>query len=117
MFLGGILKGATGAGMPIIAVPVIAAYYDVRLAVIILVIPNLLTNVWQVFKFRAHNLGPAFTRSFAISGFLGAALGTMMLSWVPVDKLNILMALIIFAYIGLKLAHPSFHIPLERAKK
>ena len=28
--MGGILKGATGAGAPIIAVPVIAAFYDVR---------------------------------------------------------------------------------------
>ena len=31
--LGGILKGATGAGMPVIAVPVIASIYGVQLAV------------------------------------------------------------------------------------
>ena len=41
--LGGILKGATGAGAPIVTIPVIAAFYDVRVAVIIMVIPNLLT--------------------------------------------------------------------------
>ena len=29
--LGGILKGATGAGAPIITIPVIAAFYDVRI--------------------------------------------------------------------------------------
>ena len=39
--LGGTLKGATGAGAPIITIPVIAAFYDVRIAVIIMVIPNL----------------------------------------------------------------------------
>jgi uncharacterized membrane protein YfcA len=38
--LGGILKGATGAGAPIVTIPVIAAFYDVRIAVIIMVIPN-----------------------------------------------------------------------------
>ena len=117
MFLGGILKGATGAGLPIIAVPVIAAFYDVRLAVIILVIPNFLTNIWQMYKFRAHNLEPEFTRNFAISGLLGATIGTMILNWVPIDQLNILMALIVFAYIALKLAKPAFHIPFEHAKK
>ena len=39
--LGGTLKGATGAGAPIMTIPVIAAFYDVRIAVIIMVLPNL----------------------------------------------------------------------------
>lgn len=117
LFLGGILKGATGVGMPIIAVPVIAAFYDVRLAVIILVIPNLLSNLWQVNKFKSHNHEPKFTRNFALSGFIGAAVGTLVLAWVPVEKLNILMALVVFAYITLRVARPEFHLPLERAKK
>jgi uncharacterized membrane protein YfcA len=117
MFLGGILKGATGSGAPIIAIPVIAAFYDVRLAVIILVIPNFLINIWQIYKFRAYNLEPMFTRNFAIAGLLGAAIGTAMLSWIAIDKLNVLMAFIVFAYIALRLAKPAFHIPLERANK
>ena len=43
--LRGTPKGATGAGAPIITIPVIVAFYDVRIAVIIMVIPNLLTNI------------------------------------------------------------------------
>jgi len=70
MFLGGLLKGVTGAGMPIIAVPVIATFYDVRLAVIILVIPNLLINLFQINKFKSYNVETSFTRKFAISGIL-----------------------------------------------
>ena len=116
-FLGGILKGATGAGMPIIVVPVIAAVYDVRLAVVILVIPNFLSNVFQIYKFRSYNTEPKFTRTFAIMGLLGAGLGTLILGWAPVDQLNILMAIIVFAYIALKLFKPSFQIPMKRAKK
>ena len=50
--LGGILKGATGAGAPIVTIPVIAAFYDVRIAVIIMVVPNLLTNIGQLYQFR-----------------------------------------------------------------
>lgn len=117
MFLGGILKGVTGSGMPIIAVPVIAAFYDVRLAVIVLVIPNLLINTFQVYKFRSHNIEKKFTAKFAFSGLVGAALGTIMLSWLPIEKLNILMALILLLYIGLRISKPSFHIPLSRAHK
>ncbi|WP_299873665.1 sulfite exporter TauE/SafE family protein [uncultured Cocleimonas sp.] len=117
IFLGGVLKGATGVGMPIVAIPVITAFYDIRLAVTILVVPNILSNTLQIYKYRNYNLEPRFTRNFAIAGLLGAALGTMMLAYVPVDQLNILMALIVLAYIVLRLTKPVFQLPLERAKK
>ena len=39
--LGGLLKGATGMGTPVVAVPVMAAFVDVKLAVIIMVIPKM----------------------------------------------------------------------------
>ena len=61
--LGGTLKGATGAGAPIITIPVIAAFYDVRIAVIIMVIPNLLTNISQIYQFRKTILPLFFTFS------------------------------------------------------
>ena len=117
IFLGGILKGVTGVGMPIVAIPVIAAFYDVRLAVTILAIPNLLSNTLQIYKYRSYNLETGFTRNFAIAGLLGAALGTMLLAHAPVDQLNILMALIVLAYIVMRLTKPVFHLPLERARK
>ncbi len=117
LLLGGILKGATGAGMPILAVPVIAAVFDVRLAVIILVIPNFLTNLWQVIKYRDSELERSFTLSFALSGAAGAGLGTVFLVWLPVSLLNLLMTGVIVFYIALRLAKPSFHVPLEQARK
>ena len=52
--LGGILKGATGAGAPILAVPALAMLFDVQFAVAIMVMPNLLTNAWQAWRFRHH---------------------------------------------------------------
>ncbi len=44
--LGGMLKGATGAGAPLIAVPVMAMYFDVPMAVTVFAVTNLLANVW-----------------------------------------------------------------------
>ena len=78
--LGGTLKGATGAGAPIITIPVIAAFYDVRIAVIIMVIPNLLTNISQIYKFRKTILPIFFTFLFALGGGIGAFVGTINLS-------------------------------------
>ena len=45
--LGGILKGATGIGAPLVAVPLMTSFYDVRFAVAVFVLPNLITNLLQ----------------------------------------------------------------------
>lgn len=117
LFLGGLVKGATGAGMPVLAVPVIAAFYDVRTAVVVLVIPNLMINLAQVHKFRAHNAVPRFCLRFAVAGGVGAAIGTAILISLPGRVLNILLALIILGYVGLRLLKPAFKLPLPLAER
>ena len=115
--LGGILKGATGAGAPIITIPVIAAFYDVRIAVIIMVIPNLLTNIGQLYQFRKTILLPFFTASFAFGGGIGAFLGTILLVSLPIKILTLSVAVIVIIYILLKIAVPSWKLVYGKAKK
>ena len=115
--LGGILKGATGAGAPIITIPVIAAFYDVRIAVIIMVIPNLLTNIGQLYQFRKTILPNFFTLSFAIGGGIGAFLGTILLVNLSIKILTLSVAFIVIVYILLKLLVPSWKLTYEKAKK
>ena len=115
--LGGILKGATGAGAPIITIPVIAAFYDVRIAVIIMVIPNLLTNIGQLYQFRKTILPKFFTLSFAIGGGVGAFLGTILLANLSIKILTLSVAFIVIVYILLKLLVPSWKLTYEKAKK
>ena len=78
--LAGILKGATGAGAPIITIPVISAFYDVRLAVVLMVVPNFLSNIQQLYHFRKSILPFFYTSSFALGGGGGAFLGTIFLA-------------------------------------
>ena len=115
--LGGILKGATGAGAPIITIPVIAAFYDVRIAVIIMVIPNLLTNIGQLYQFRKTILPKFFTLSFALGGGVGAFLGTILLVNLSIKILTLSVAFIVIVYILLKLIVPSWKLTYEKAKK
>ena len=115
--LGGILKGATGAGAPIITIPVIAAFYDVRIAVIIMVIPNLLTNIGQLYQFRKTILPKFFTLSFAIGGGIGAFWGTILLANLSIKILTLSVAFIVIVYILLKLLVPSWKLTYEKAKK
>ena len=115
--LGGTLKGATGAGAPIITIPVISAFYDVRIAVIIMVIPNLLTNISQIYQFRKTILPLFFTFSFALGGGIGAFIGTMLLINLPIKILTLAVAFIVIIYIILKIVVPSWQLTYKKATK
>lgn len=117
LLLGGLAKGATGAGAPVVAVPVMAAFFDVRLAVIIMVAPNFVTNIGQLRKYWPHRLGEGFTWKYAASGAVGAAIGTAFLAVMPERALLALVAAAVVSYIALRLARPDFRLSLAHARK
>ena len=106
-----------GAGAPIITIPVIAAFYDVRIAVIIMVVPNLLTNIGQLYQFRKTILPKFFTLSFALGGGIGAFLGTILLVNLSIKILTLSVAFIVIIYILLKLIVPSWKLTYKKAEK
>src|SRR3546814_2246226 len=105
--LGGVLKGATGAGSPLFAVPLLAMLYDVPLAVAIFTLPSLFSNLWQGWRFRTHRVGPALTWVFAVAGAAGAAAGSVVLISLSSDLLLLGVAGAVFLYIGVWLAQRS----------
>lgn len=104
MALGGVLKGATGAGLPVIAVPVLATIYDVRTAVAVMVVPNLISNLRQVWKFRAAPADHFFVTILAATGAIGVGIGTLALANLKPVYVQSLMVTIIIVYIGMRLA-------------
>lgn len=117
LFLGGLLKGAAGAGAPVVAVPVMAAFFDVRLAVIIMVAPNLVTNLLQLRLYRHHHLAGGFALRLAGSGAAGAAIGSVILAKLPVAALTLVLAGVIILYVAVRLALPSLRLSLATANR
>ncbi len=115
--IGGIVKGATGAGSPIVAVPMLALAFDVPTAVTIFVIPNLFSNVWQAWQFRAHHLSGRFTAIFAGTSLGGAGIGTIMLVSLPASILTTGVALGCIAYIAFRLARPDWSLSRAAADR
>lgn len=113
--LGGVLKGATGAGAPILAVPLLAMLYDVRLAVALLTLPNLVSNVWQGWNYRHHVPSRALVFGFAAGGAAGAGVGTMMLVSLPSDLLMLGVAAAVLLYVGFRLARPDWALAMRVA--
>jgi len=114
--LGGVLKGATGMGTPVIAVPALAAYFDVPFAIAIMVLPNFATNAWQALHYRAERRDLSFVGRFAVAGCLGALIGTLLLIELPADILSLWLAAIIVLYIGLRLVHPAWRVSPRAAR-
>lgn len=106
--LGGILKGATGAGAPVVAVPVLASLFGVQYAVAVFVVPNLLTNIWQVWHYRKSLMPWQFVGLFAGGGALGAIAGTYLLAGLPSDTLSIIMAVVILGYVAFRLVNTEW---------
>lgn len=117
LFLGGLLKGATGAGTPILAIPAMSLLFDVRLAIVVMMAPNVLTNAWQGWQYRAHLAPGRFTWPLVLGGVLGVLIGTWLLASLPLHLLSLIVALAVFAYIGLRLARPDWVLSFEVAQK
>lgn len=114
---GGVLKGATGAGFPVIAVPVIALAYDVPTAVVVMVLPSLFANVWQAWRYRVYLPQTGFAWRFAIAGLVGAVAGTLLLTRVPGPALMLTVAGLLGFYILSRLVRPGWGLAPEVARR
>ena len=115
--LGGFLKGATGAGAPVVGVPVLALVVGVQQSVAIFAVLNLVSNIWQAWAFRDAIMQPRLVRRFAVGGCVGALLGTLLLASLSTDALMAGLAMIVFLYIGLRLARPDWQISRETGER
>lgn len=110
LWIGGILKGATGIGAPFIAVPVLTALFDIRAAIVTLVFPNLITNSWQLWQYRHSIKWRGFIIPFVTGGIVGVLTGTWLLTNLPSSFLTICAAMVIFGYISLRVTKANWSL-------
>lgn len=106
---GAVAKGATGMGLPLVALPPLAALLGLQHAIGVLLIPILVTNAAQVWRFRAarHGAGLAFLPRCLWAGAVGIGIGTWALDALPERSLLFGLGLILMAYLALRLLRPG----------
>lgn len=116
---GAVVKGATGMGLPLVALPVLTAVFGLQHAVGLMTIPLIVTNAWQVWRFReearAAQLG--FMPWFLVGGVVGIAIGTWALTTLPERILVLALGTILLTYVVLRLAAPHWSLSLQLAKR
>lgn len=116
LMLGGFVKGATGLGLPLVTIPVLAAFLGVQHAIAIMMVSLVMTNIWQMWKFQAYREGSGFLKALVPMGFVGVIIGTWVLTALPATTLSLLLAIMVALYITLSLARPDMRIPPESAR-
>jgi uncharacterized protein len=111
MGVGSLVKGATGQGLPQIAIPVMATFIGVEAAVVIMAIPSIITNTWLLWTYREHFRQTRDLPVLLLTGTVGAVVGTVLLNTLDADALSLTLAGMIGLYAIVFFTHPGLRVP------
>lgn len=106
--VGSFIKGATGTGLPQIAIPVIATFLGVERAVVIMAIPGVVANAWMVWSNREGLRMSRDLPSLLATGVVGSVVGTIALKTLDGRILSVVLAVIIIGYVVVSTLRPDF---------
>jgi uncharacterized protein len=95
-----LVKGVTGIGGPLLAIPVIASVSGVEHAVVVLSFANVVSNGWLLWEHRAGAAGTGFVMiPFLTVGTVATIAGTWLLTEIDDRLLSVVVAAVIVGYV------------------
>lgn len=110
MGAGSFIKGATGQGLPQVAIPVMATFLGVGAAVVIMAIPGIVTNTWLLWSYREHYKNTRDLPTVLLTGAAGAVTGTVLLDTLDEKALALALAGMIALYAIVFFTHPDLRL-------
>lgn len=116
---GAFVKGATGMGLPLIALPVLTSAFGLQHAVGIMAVVQIVTNIAQTWQFRegAKDERLKFMPMFLLACALGVGIGTWLLGTLPERYLIFSLGVVLLIYFVLKIRNPNFTVSPALAQK
>jgi uncharacterized protein len=111
MLVGAFIKGATGQGLPQIAIPVMASFLGVEHAVVVMSIPLVVANAMLLWTYRSHLHAARDLPAMLITGIFGSVAGTVLLTTLDDRILSLALASVIALYVVMFLTNPDFSLP------
>lgn len=115
--LGGLTKGLTGLGLPLISVPVLATFVGVEQAVLTMIIPSTVLNFYPAWTHRQGAGELPELRRILFGALPGAAVGTVILTLASPRLLQTVLGFWILAYLALRLVHPDFRLSMPARRR
>ena len=98
--IGALIKGMTGLGLPLIAIPTIASFASVEEAVVLMIIPTLGSNLWLLGTHRRFAALLSAHLPFLVAGLAGAIVGTLLLTAIDDRWLKLTLAVWLAVYLA-----------------
>lgn len=95
-----VVKSASGMGYPMLLIPVLALFFDVAEAIVIVAPSNFLLNARLMWSERASAAEARTLRPFLFGGLIGAGLGALLLPVLPERALAIALVSLVVLYVA-----------------
>ena len=111
MLLAAIVKGAIGFGFPTLGTPLLALVVDVKTAVAVLVIPNMVMDGLQLRRSGPIGDAPRRLAPLLLFTMIGTVIGTKLLVALSPRTATMILGVFILGYVLLDLARFSPRVP------
>ena len=113
VLVSGFVKGTIGIGFPTLATPLLTLVIDVKTAVVLLIVPNI---VMDGIQFARQGVPVTTMRRLALLiafGAVGTVVGTRLLVELPAPIVLLVLGVFLMVFVGLNVARVSPRIPPE----
>ena len=109
--LAGFVKGVIGAGMPTLAIALLTATFDIKAGLVLILVPALVTNIWQSLVGGAFVLIAKRLGVFLVMASIGVWLGVGLLAKSDSLIISGLLGVMLCVYAGVSLVTPQIPPP------
>jgi uncharacterized membrane protein YfcA len=108
--LGAFVKGITGAGLPLIATPVLATFVGPEEAVVVMTIPTFVSNLIMIRTHRRPLRDVPDLVPLLVAGVIGTAIGVWLLRELSPDALSLVLAGTVILYVVVRILKPEMRL-------
>src|SRR5262245_25692223 len=111
VFAAGTVKGTAGLGFPTLATPLLSLAVDVKTAVVLLILPNIVMDGIQFARRGAPTETIRRLLPLLVTGAIGTVLGTRLLVVLPARAVLLLLGAFVIAFVALNATRFSPRLP------
>ncbi len=108
--LGAFVKGLTGMGLPLVAVPFLASFLGAGRAVVVMQIPGLVSNAWLVWRHRGVVREIPLRYDLMLPAVVMTVFGVWFLGTATDNATILLLAAVVAVFLLLLIFNPSFRL-------
>ena len=108
--LGAIVKSFAGAGLPLVAVPFMSIFLGVEHAVVVIQIPNIISNLWLIYANRSKIKETPLHLELVIPSAVAVFIGVWFLSFADRELTGVLLAGFLGIFLILIWLKPEFKL-------